>query len=225
MNRHTLPAVTAAALLTLAACAADEPAATGPSPAGQATTTAPAPTETTAEPTTEPEFYGPGTYDVTAPDGGTWTIAMPADAPEGLEAHREALGIPAKYYIRIDIDNTAGTDRSGPSHLSIVDRDGNTYEYASPTFTVADWGPQWTIDDEYLLPDGSEITEQEYWTLSEANDRYLEELDTAALPGARATRYMIGDDPVPDEMVYGEVVEALEPTPIFPAPEAEPTNG
>lgn len=204
-------AAPAATLLLLSACSGST------EDTAPASAEAPAVEETSVDEAEENIVYGQGTFIAENETGAEFTIEIPAEAPADVEEFREAVGQDSVGYIKIDIDNTNGTEDSGPSDVYLVDEDGNEYAYESAFIPIGDWGPSMRDDgpeDEndgywYSLPDGTEISEDEYDELSgQGNDLYNVHLEDGALPHAKSTAYFIGPE-VPETFLYVEVQEAM----------------
>lgn len=242
-----LIAIPAIASLMLAACSSgtDEPT-TAPEQDQEQTQEqqADAPSETDAEDTDteqstegeDPEAdpdeagsgigsYEQGTFTAQNDTGTTFTVQIPAETPADIEAYREATGQEPVGYISIEIDNSAGTEDSAPSTVWLVDEQGNQLEYGSASIVLGDWAPTMRDDGPedvndgywYSLPDGTEISEEEYDELNtQGTELYNEHLENDAKPGATTTAVFIGPE-VPETFVYVEVEEALNPYPADPA--------
>ena len=142
--------------------------------------------------------------------GAKYIIDFDADGPEDLEAYREKTGIDPVSYVRIDIDNTNGTNDATAGNLVVVDTDGQEYDFETAFIAMDEWGPSMYDDgpaDEnggyyYALADGTKISEEEYTPLqNEGVDLYNELLDTDASPRAKQTIWLIGDE-MPETMSY-----------------------
>ena len=69
----------------------------------------------------------------------------------------------------------------------------------------------------YVMPDGTEISEDEYNVLNtQGGELYNAYLESDAMPGAKVTAWYIGPAPVPEQMLYVEVQEAMVPYPADP---------
>lgn len=223
-----LLAAPAAALLLLSACSGTPEDTTPASADAPATEVGEAPEDEevdAAEETDQNLVYEQGTFTAQNDTGAQFTIEIPAEAPEDIEAYREAVGQEPVGYIKIDIDNSDGTDNAGPSTVYIVDEAGNEHSYESAFVTIGDWGPTMRDDGPedvnggywYSTADGTEISEEEYDTLNnQGNDLYNAHLENDALPRAQATAYYIGPE-VPEKFLYVEVQEAMMPYPAEPA--------
>lgn len=152
-------------------------------------------------------------------DGAKYLIEFDAEGPDDLEAYREKTGTGPVSYVRIDIDNTAGTTDAGAGNLVVVDANGQEYDYETAFIAMDEWGPSMYDDgpaDEndgyyYALADGTKIPEEEYTPLqNEGVELYNELLDTAASPRAKQTIWLIGSE-TPDTMAYFGLDDGMEP--------------
>lgn len=216
-----LLAAPAAAVLLLAACSSgsDQPAEAPPAADSTSNEIEGEGEEAEGDAIDDGEniVYEQGTFTASNDTGAEFTIEIPAESPADIEEFREAVGQDPVGYIKIDIDNTNGTEDAGPSDVHLVDEDGNEYSYESAFIQIGDWGPDMRDDgpeDEndgywYALPDGTELSEDEYDELnSQGTDLYNDHLDSDALPHAETTAYFIGPE-VPEALLYVEVQEAM----------------
>lgn len=163
----------------------------------------------------EQGFYGPGEYLAMNMTGAGFIITLPAEGPEDIEAFREATGQEPVGYIKVEVDNTNGYEDAQPNGMTLVDTDGQEYEYESAFIVIDEWGPTMRDDGPedvndgywYSMPDGTEISEAEYDELDGAGvDIYNAYLDTSASPTAKKTVWLMGPE-VPEEMTYIELQE------------------
>lgn len=166
----------------------------------------------------EQGFYGPGEYLAMNMTGAGFIMTIPAAGPEDIEAYREATGQEAVGYIQVEIDNTNGYEDAAPYSVTIVDSDGQELEYRSAFSVIEEWGPTMRDDGPedvndgywYSMPDGTEISEDEYGRLnSQGIDVYNAYLDTSASPTAKKTVWLLGPE-VPAEMTYIELSETMD---------------
>lgn len=169
--------------------------------------------------------YEQGTFTAQNETGATFTVQIPTDSPSDIEEYRQATGQEPVGYISIEIDNSSGTEDSSPSTVWLVDEEGNQLEYGSAAIVLGDWGPTMRDDGPedvndgywYSLPNGTEISEDEYDDLNnQGTDLYNGYLESGAKPGATTSAIFIGPE-VPETFVYVEVEEALMPYPAEPA--------
>ena len=163
----------------------------------------------------EQGFYGPGEYLAMNMTGAGFIITLPAEGPEDIETLREATGQEPVGYIKVEVDNTNGYEDAHPNGMTLVDTDGQEYEYESAFIVLDEWGPTMRDDGPedvndgywYSMPDGTEISEDEYGRLSSQEvDVYNAYLDTSASPTAKKTVWLMGPE-VPEEMTYLELQE------------------
>lgn len=166
----------------------------------------------------EQGFYGPGEYLAMNMTGAGFIMTIPAAGPEDIEAYREATGQEAVGYIQVEIDNTNGYEDASPYSATIVDSEGQELEYRSAFSVIEEWGPTMRDDGPedvndgywYSMPDGTEISEDEYGRLnSQGIDVYNAYLDTSASPTAKKTVWLLGPE-VPAEMTYIELSETTD---------------
>lgn len=166
----------------------------------------------------EQGFYGPGEYLAMNMTGAGFIMTIPATGPEDIEAYREATGQESVGYIQVDIDNTNGYEDASPYSATIVDSEGQELEYRSAFSVIEEWGPTMRDDGPedvndgywYSMPDGTEISEDEYGRLnSQGIDVYNAYLDTSASPTAKKTVWLLGPE-VPAEMTYIELSETMD---------------
>lgn len=229
MNRTVrAAALSTAVVLLLAACSGASESTDEPTDASSEVTASEVGDpgeEGGAEMDEENLVYEQGTFAAQNDTGAEFKIEIPAEAPADIEELREAVGEDPVGYIKIEIDNTNGTENAGPSDVHLVDENGNQHSYTSAFVVIGDWGPSMRDDGPedvndgywYAMPDGSEITEDEYDALNtQANDLYNAHLENDAMPRAKATAYYIGPE-VPEKFLYVEVQEAMVPYIAEPA--------
>lgn len=165
----------------------------------------------------------PGTTFAAFGYGSPVIMDFAPEAPEDIEAYRQAVGEDEVGYVRIDADNREGVRDMNISDIAVYDSEGNTYEFESAFIPVGDWGPQWTgeynDDNEYELSDGSWMPEEEYDALDDQGvEVYDAHLDSGVPVHAKGTAYYIGDV-IPDDaqIVAVSYTDSLEPGVAFPA--------
>lgn len=163
----------------------------------------------------EQGYYAQGEYLAMNMTGAGFIMTIPASGPDDIEAYREATGQEALGYIKVEIDNSNGYEDAQPNGITIVDSEGQEYEYESAFIVIDEWGPTMRDDGPedvndgywYSMPDGTEISEDEYGSLnSQGADVYNAYLDTSASPTAKKTVWLLGPE-VPQEMTYIELTE------------------
>lgn len=166
----------------------------------------------------EQGFYGAGQYLAMNFTGAGYILDVPAEGPDDIEAFREATGQDPVGYIKVEIDNTNGYEDAQPNGATVVDTDGNEYEYESAFIALDEWGPTMRDDgpeDEndgywYAMPDGTAISEDEYDELSSMSvEVYNDHLDTSASPTAKKTVWLIGPE-LPERMSYIELQDVAD---------------
>src|SRR5699024_1114415 len=69
-------------------------------------------------------------------------------------------------YLIADVDNRDGAASASMRSVSVFDEDGKEYEFIEADTAISDWSAIWAIDDdEYYMPDGTEISEDEAYQL------------------------------------------------------------
>lgn len=163
----------------------------------------------------EQGYYAQGEYLAMNMTGAGFIMTIPASGPDDIEAYREATGQAPVGYIKVEIDNSNGYEDAQPNGITIVDSEGQEYEYESAFIVIDEWGPTMRDDGPedvndgywYSMPDGTEISEDEYGPLnSQGIDVYNAYLDTSASPTAKKTVWLLGPE-VPQEMTYIELTE------------------
>lgn len=165
----------------------------------------------------------PGTTFAAFGYGSPVILDFAPEAPEDIEAYRQAVGEDEVGYVRLDADNREGARDIRISDIAVYDSEGNTYEFESAFIPVGDWGPQWTGEyndaNEYEMSDGSWIPEEEYDALNDQGaEVYDEHLDNDVPVHAKGTAYYIGDV-IPDDaqIVAVSYTDSLETGVAFPA--------
>lgn len=165
----------------------------------------------------------PGTTFAAFGYGSPVILDFAPEAPEDIEAYRQAVGEDEVGYVRLDADNREGVRDVNISDIAIYDSEGNTYEFEAAFSPVGDWGPQWTGEyndaNEYELSDGSWMPEEEYDALDEQGmEVYDAHLDSGVPVHAKGTAYFIGDViPEDAQIVAVSYADSLEPGVAFPA--------
>lgn len=127
------------------------------------------------------ETSGPGVYQAPIGEGGVATVSVPGEAPEDIEAFREAAGADPVGYLVIEVDNTAGSTEAMVFEAQIVDSAGKTYTYNEVMTGMNGWtGENYDLMDEEL----------ELW----------EKYPYSTLPSAKNTVPLIGPE-VPEDIV------------------------
>ena len=165
----------------------------------------------------------PGTTFAAFGYGSPVIMDFAPEAPEDIEAYRQAVGEDEVGYVRIDADNREGVRDMNISDIAVYDSEGNTYEFESAFIPVGDWGPQWTGEyndaNEYELSDGTWMPEEQYDALDDQGlEVYDAHLDNDVPVHAKGTAYYIGDV-IPDDaqIVAVSYTDSLEPGVAFPA--------
>lgn len=212
-------AETASATPTMAATETT-PAASGASD-GAGAASAPAEEEVDeVGDTFQGETLKPGVYTGTTETGGSIMATFPVDAPEDVAGFMADVKAPEQGYIGIDYGGDS--ERMGIIEMTLVDAEGNELEYQTISDaadelrpTMRDDGPADKNDGYwYSLPDGTEVTEDEYNRLNEISMNFEESWPSQIAPMAQGSVLMVGP-PVPDELLYVEVtVSGMESVPL-----------
>ena len=165
----------------------------------------------------------PGTTFAAFGYGSPVIMDFAPEAPEDIEAYRQAVGEDEVGYVRIDADNREGTRDMSISHIAVYDQDGNTYEFESAFSPVGDWGPDWTGEvneaGDYEMADGTWMPREEYRALNDQGvETYNDHLSDDVPVHAKGTAYYIGDV-IPDgtQIVAVSYTDSLETGIAFPA--------
>lgn len=224
MNKIVVPAAIFLAVLTGCGGAQDTPPQADPPPSE--TTSSAAPQESpTAEESPTPEVYSPGEFEVTTDDGAVIRMQIPSDPVTDIEAFREQVGVEPVTYMTAQIDNRSGSTGVSMYEVTLYDPDGNSYVFqdASVSF-IGEWGPTYTAEGTYVLPDGTEIDVATGDALSSQStdlyNKYLESGEADPLERNDET-VMIGAFPsVPQEITgvavraYGGIGEQVMASPV-----------
>lgn len=165
----------------------------------------------------------PGTTFAAFGYGAPVILDFAPEAPEDIEAYRQAVGEDEVGYVRLDADNREGLRDVNISDIAVYDSDGNTYEFESAFIPVGDWGPQWTGEyndaNEYEMSDGTWMPEEEYDALDDQGvEVYDAHLDSTIPMHAKGTTYFVGDViPEDAQIVAVSYSDSLEPGVAFPA--------
>lgn len=228
MHRRIL-VLPVAALIALSACSTSsnekvsEPASASAGTAGesQSASTTPATDEVGDEIV---EAMPQGTFTGTTESGAKLTLHVPAETPADIEAFRVKTGAAPVGYVLLEVDNSASTEQVGASGVTLVDSEGNQLEYESAFIPLDDWGPTMRDDGPkdkndgywYSMPDGTEVSEDEYRELSDEEAAlYNANLGQPVAPRAKGSELFIGPA-VPEELLYVEVQDAMMPIALEP---------
>jgi len=111
-----------------------------------------------------------------------------------IEAYRKDTGAKPVTYLIADVDNRKGTEFVNMYNVSAYDADGMKYEFSTISEHISDWGPTFTGDYEYVMPDGKKLSEPKGQELSdrsvELHNKYLDGIDSAE----RGTIIMLSED-------------------------------
>lgn len=192
-------------VLGLAGCGSPQPAQEGsaedvPSEVGEV-----------QEPEATQEIFKPGEFELTTADGALITLQIPADPPSDIEGFRKEVGAAPVTYMTAQIDNRKGSTDVGLYEVTLYDPEGNTYVFEDASVShIGEWGPTFTEDYDYLLPDGTVLEEAKGEALSEQSiDLYNKYLNHGNVdPLAKGEAVMIGAfEEVPAE-ITGVAVQA-----------------
>lgn len=168
-----------------------------------------------AEPS--PTAFPQGTFTAQNDTGAVFTIHAPADLPKDLANLNKDLKQPEWYAVSIDIDNSRGTENSGPSDVVMVDEEGQEISFESAFVVVGDASPEWDGEDHYAVG-GEPVDEATYRDLNNRSvDVYNKYLEDGARPRAKSTAWYLGTEPVPEKLLYVAVIEAMQEFEAQPA--------
>ncbi len=146
-----------------------------------------------------------GEYEIYSMDGAHIVFDLPSDSSSDelkeIEQYRETLEADPVTYLIADVDNRDGAASASMRSVSVFDEDGKEYEFIEADTAISDWSAIWAIDDdEYYMPDGTEISEDEAYQLWDYEDDVTESLTTEVSQAGRETVVLMyeGDD-LPDE--------------------------
>lgn len=165
----------------------------------------------------------PGTTFAAYGYGSPVILDLAPEAPEDIEAYRQAVGADEVGYVRLDADNREGNYDVSISKITVYDSEGNTYEFESAFSPVGDWGPVWTGEsndnDEYEMADGTWMPVEEYYALNDHGiEVYNDHLYNDVPVHAKGTAYYTGDV-IPDDaqIVAVSYTDSLQSGIAFPA--------
>lgn len=147
-------------------------------------------------------YYPQGQYLSMNAFGTGFIMDVPAVGPEDIEAFREKVGGDEIGYIKVEIDNTDGTETAGVTGAVLVDTDGQEYFYEPAFSVIGDW-----------QDDVEDLSTDEY---NESVDLYNAYLNDEARPTAKKTAWLLGPV-VPEKMTYLELnspEQTMEPQPL-----------
>src|SRR5690625_8005978 len=98
--------------------------------------------------------------------------------------------------------------------VSVFDEDGKEYEFTDADTVISDWSAIWSFDgetyaDEYYMPDGTELTEDEYYQLWDYEDEILDSLTSSVSQAGRETVILIYEDADLKNVFSSEVAAGL----------------
>ena len=166
-----------------------------------------------------------GEYTAQAEAVGTIVMQIPASTDDELisqiEAYREAVNAEPVTYLIADVDNREGSDSIGMRKVKVFDAEGVEYEFTDAADLIEEWGPHYTSDYEYKMPNGDIIPNDEANALREQESELHDNLTGSVSAAGRDTIILTyqGDD-LPDE--YTRV--AVQPGPLGEEVDAYPTD-
>ncbi|UXN31026.1 hypothetical protein [Glutamicibacter sp. M10] len=188
------------ASLALSGCgstASDAPSSTEPSadaqmPSGENQEVLP------AEDLDTPELMEAGAFKLLAMSGADISFDLPTPTTDKrlseIEAYRKDTGADPVTYLIAEVDNRKGTEFVNMYEVSAYDEEGNKYEFSTVSEHISEWGPTYTADYEYVMPDGSELSETEGQALNnrgvDLHNKFLDGVD----PAERGTIVMLSED-------------------------------
>lgn len=98
----------------------------------------PLPAEATQEAEEAPALTGPGTYSFESETGATGTVAVPGDIPAELEELRQLVGGEPATFITAEVDNREGTEEFIFYELWVYDPAGEQHVYTDVSNYVSE---------------------------------------------------------------------------------------
>lgn len=160
-----------------------------------------------------------------AEGGVTYAIDLAATPPTDIEAYRKATAQDEVGYIKVDIDNSAGSQEASPIAMTVVDENGTELSYTDVSTAISDWGPIMRDDGPkdkndgyyYETAGGEKLSEAEFDKLNtqgvDLGNKYLE---ASAAPHAKKTVWFLGPK-IPAKTLYVEVSDTQGQVPGDPA--------
>lgn len=171
MKRNITLTFAVAAVLALSGCGGSHdapeaaPATTSAAAESQAAESTPADPAMCNDPSCDPNnglFPVDGKYEFTSEYGTTGAFEFDSKAAPKVESLRKAVGAKPVHYMTVKVDNRKGSEFANMYTVTAYDPAGKKYEYTGLSEVVGDWGPTLTINEEYLMPDGTKISEARY---------------------------------------------------------------
>lgn len=188
--KRTVVVLLATAALALSGCSSDTTAEdAAPSTAATPSENVSTPIMTSTEPTPaapSPAADGQGpAYQLVTMGNATVTFDVPANPADPLladiESFRQDAGAAPVSYIIAEVDNRDGTETVNMYKISAYDADGNEYEFTAVYEAISNWGPSYTEEYVYVLPDGTKLDEATGSALSDRkttlHNAYLDNVD------------------------------------------------
>lgn len=188
------------AAMALTGCVSNEPA-------GQNSETPTSGAQMNTEPTQEvapsndfetPQLMEAGAFKLLAMSGAEISFELPTPTTDkrlaDIEAYRNDAGADPVTYLIAEVDNRKGNELVNMYEVSAYDEEGNKYEFSTVSEHISEWGPTYTSDYDYVMPDGTKLSEAKGESLnSRGIDLHNEHLDGVD-PAERGTIIMLSED-------------------------------
>ncbi|MBV7412333.1 hypothetical protein KRX56_06270 [Dermabacteraceae bacterium TAE3-ERU27] len=145
------------------------------------------------------EATAPGTYEALSEDGAVVTLELPSteNFPEVSKLLSDMhAGEEGDYsYVLADVDNRQGTKYVNMFLVLVTDPEGHEYQYRTVQNSLEDLEalPKEVSDGKYALNDGTEISKEEYYRLSDAMHKHATgPLSEGVNPHARRKLLLVG---------------------------------
>lgn len=183
--KKTLAPLAIALSLMLTACGSGSPDAGSAQPSS--TTAEEAPLDTTTEDVSEEVLFPAGQFMLITMSGADIKFDLPVPSSDErlreIEKFRKDAGADPVTYIIADIDNRQGSEYVNMYDVTAYDVDGKKYEFSGVSDFIDEWGPTYTSDYDYVLPDGTKMEstagEALYSRGSDLSNEYLDGIDAA----------------------------------------------
>lgn len=146
----------------------------------------------------QPQLMEAGAFKLLAMSGAEISFDLPTPTADkrlaDIEAYRKDAGADPVTYLIAEVDNRKGTALVNMYEVSAYDEEGNKYEFSTVSEYISDWGPTYTMDYDYVMPDGTKLSEAEGEALNnrsvDLHNEYLDGVD----PAERGTIIMLSED-------------------------------
>lgn len=144
------------------------------------------------------ELMEAGAFKLLAMSGADISFDLPTPTTDkrlaDIEGYRKDTGADPVTYLIAEVDNRKGTEYVNMYEVSAYDEEGNKYEFSTVSEHISEWGPTYTADYEYIMPDGSELSEADGQALNnrgvDLSNEFLDGVD----PAERGIIIMLSED-------------------------------